>query len=272
MLEKGLEEPVADTIGEYTKYKGAEDVIELIKKDEKLFASEDIKAGVADMELLFAYLTAFGAKDRISFDLSLARGLDYYTGIIYEVVTEGSRAAAGAAKGSEAAIGVGSVAAGGRYDELVGMFSGKPIPCVGISFGVDRIISIVKAQKKVAVRGKDVDVFVMAFGGKGFTGMLPERMQIARQLWDAGIKAEFSYKVKPKLPQQFKAAEQSGVPLAVILGEDEHAQGKVKVKKMGAGPDDPEKEGVLVEITDLVAQIQKRLNGDVEGSLAALKV
>ena len=106
MLEKGLEEGVADTIGGYVKHKGAKDVIDLLKADPKLSESEDIKKGITDMELLFTYLEAFGAMDRISFDLSLARGLDYYTGLIYEVVTEGS---APSGKGSgEAAIGVGS--------------------------------------------------------------------------------------------------------------------------------------------------------------------
>jgi histidyl-tRNA synthetase len=139
------------------------------------------------------------------------------------------------------------------------MFSGKSIPCVGISFGIDRIISIVKQKQTLAARAKDVDVFVMAFGGKGFTGMLPERMQIARQLWDAGIKTEFSYKVKPKLQAQFKAAETGGVPLAVILGEDELKEGKVKLKVMGLSEDDPEKNGVLVAKEDLVAEVRKRL-------------
>lgn len=277
MLEKGLEESVADAIGGYVMNKGAKDIVELLKKDEKLFASEDIKAGVADMELLFEYLDAFNASGRISFDLSLARGLDYYTGIIYEVVTEGSAPpedAKKAAKGSEAAVGVGSVAAGGRYDTLVGMFSGKPIPCVGISFGIDRIISIIKSQHASSSlpRAKDTDVFVMAFGGKGFTGMLPERMRIARQLWDAGIKAEFSYKVKPKLPQQFKAAEQGDVPLAVILGEDELERGVVKVKRMGIrDATDEEKEGVEVKVEELVAELKKRL-GDIEGKMEGLKI
>ncbi|KAF2274965.1 histidyl-tRNA synthetase [Westerdykella ornata] len=272
MLEKGLQENVADTIGGYVKFKGGNDVIDLIKGDEKLFASEDIKAGVQDMELLFTYLKAFDAMDRISFDLSLARGLDYYTGVIYEVVTEGSAPPKNAAKGSEAAVGVGSVAAGGRYDQLVGMFSGKPIPCVGISFGVDRIISVVQAQKKVTAKAKDIDVFVMAMGGKGFDGMLIERMQIARQLWDAGIRTEYSYKVKPKFQAQFKAAEVANIPLAVILGEDELKDGKVKIKKLGVrDPKDPEKDGVLVPKEDLIPEVQKRLK-DLANGVADLKI
>ena len=74
----------------------------------------------------------------------------------------------------------------------------------------------------------------MAFGGSGFTGLLEERMQIATKLWDAGIRAEFQAKVKPKLPQQFKAAEDT--PLGVILGEDELKNANPR-KRLGE-PDD----------------------------------
>ncbi|KAF2020269.1 histidyl-tRNA synthetase [Aaosphaeria arxii CBS 175.79] len=274
MIEKTLDAAVADKIWEFVQHKGKSDIIDLLRKDENMSKNEDIIQGTKDMETLFSYLEVFGVMDRISFDLSLARGLDYYTGVIYEIVTEGS-APSGKGKG-EAAIGVGSVAAGGRYDELVGMFSGKPIPCVGISFGVDRIISIVKARGQTTQRAKDVDAFVMAFGGKGFNGMLLERMQIARQLWDAGVKTEFSYKVKPKLQQQFKTAETSGVPLAVILGEDEWKEGKVKLKEMGLPEDHPDKNGVLVDIKDLVAEVRKRIkveaDEDIVEGTAALKV
>ena len=105
----------------------------------------------------------------------------------------------------------------------------------------------------------------MAFGGKGFTGLLKERMEVAKQLWDAGIKTEFSWKVKPKLPQQFKAAEAGGVPFAVILGEDELAEGKVKLKQMGLSEDNPEKEGVIVSREGLVAEVKKRLTKLADG-------
>lgn len=257
MEGKGLAADIADKIGSWVQRKGGDDIIAFLKSDEALSASDDVRKGVQDMEQLFAYLDAFGARKHISFDLSLARGLDYYTGVIYEVVTEGS---APRTQGQQQEIGVGSVAAGGRYDELVGMFSGKPIPCVGISFGIDRIISIMKARGQSTQRAKDVDAFVMAFGGKGFTGMLTERMQVAQELWAAGIKTEFSYKIKPKLPQQFKQAEVAGVPLAVILGEDELKDGKVKIKVLGIKDENnPEKDGVLVERANMVAEIRKRL-------------
>lgn len=258
METKGLEADIADKIGSWVQRKGGDDIIAFLKTDETLSQSEDVMKGVKDMELLFAYLDAFGARTRVSLDLTLARGLDYYTGVIYEVVTEGS---APQTKGKQQEVGVGSVAAGGRYDELVGMFSGKPIPCVGISFGIDRIISIMKARGQSTQRAKDVDAFVMAFGGKGFTGMLTERMQVVQELWAAGIKSEFSYKLKPKLPQQFKQAELAGVPLAVILGEEELKEGKVKIKVLGIKDEnDPEKDGVLVERSNMVEEVRRRLS------------
>ncbi|KAF9699090.1 hypothetical protein EKO04_002802 [Ascochyta lentis] len=259
METKGLSPDIADKIGEWVQRKGGDDIIEFLKSDPVLSQNEDVKKGIQDMELLFAYLNAFDARSHVSFDLSLARGLDYYTGLIYEVVTDGS---APQGKGKQQEIGVGSVAAGGRYDGLVGMFSGKPIPCVGISFGIDRIISIIKARGQSTQRAKDVDVFVMAFGGKGFTGMLTERMQVAQELWASDVKTEFSYKLKPKLPQQFKQAESAGVPLAVILGEEELKAGQVKIKVMGiTDENNPEKDGVLVNRANMVAEIRKRLPG-----------
>jgi histidyl-tRNA synthetase len=147
--------------------------------------------------------------------MSLARGVDYYTGVIYEVVTEGSapaiqsdapeaekaKKASKKSKNSDdddrsndPTLGVGSVAAGGRYDNLVGMFQPKAqIPCVGVSFGVDRIFSITKArlereQSTEGLRSSEVDAYVMAFGGKGFTGMLKERMEVCQTLWNANVK------------------------------------------------------------------------------------
>ncbi|KAJ4297093.1 Cytoplasmic and mitochondrial histidine tRNA synthetase [Collariella sp. IMI 366227] len=100
----------------------------------------------------------------------------------------------------------------------------------------------------------------MAFGGgKDFTGLLKERSQICARLWDAGIKAEFLYKVKPKLQNQFKAAEAGGVPFALILGEDELAQGKAKLKEMGLPEDHPLKEGELISLDNLVQEVNARL-------------
>ncbi len=123
----------------------------------------------------------------------------------------------------------------------------------------------IEANADTPIDSTEVDVFVMAFGGKGFTGLLKERMQVAKTLWDAGIKAEFAYKQKPKLPAQFKSAEQNGIPFAVILGEDEQAQGKVKIKEMGLPEGHPEKDGMLVSLSDLVAEVRERLRRKVDG-------
>jgi len=281
--EKGLDGDIADKIGTYVVLKGSRELLEKLQADATLTANDSAKQGLADMELLFGYLTTFQVLDRISFDMSLARGLDYYTGVIYEVITEGSapKTAEGQKvqsrskkeskdadedRSNDPSVGVGSIAAGGRYDELVGMFSGKQnLPCVGISFGVERIFSITKARMEAegsskAVRTNEVDVFVMAFGGKGFDGLLPQRMEVAKRLWDEGIKAEFSWKVKPKLPQQFKAAEVNGVPFAIILGDEELAAGKCKIKEMGLPDGHPEKEGVLIEMSRLVEEVRERLD------------
>ncbi|KAH9815665.1 histidyl-tRNA synthetase [Teratosphaeria destructans] len=306
--EKGLNEEVADRIGEYVILKGGRDVLEKLRADEKLYANESAKAGLDDIDLLFGYLETFDVLDKISFDMSLARGLDYYTGVIYEVVTEGSapQTSEGQAlqregkkeskpkkgpsnidgeedRSNDPSVGVGSVAAGGRYDNLVGMFSEKAnLPCVGISFGVERIFSITKQRMEAdasasQIRTTEVDVFVMAFGGKGFDGLLKQRMEIAKRLWDAGIKAEFSWKVKPKLPQQFKAAEVNGVPFAVILGDEELAAGKCKVKEMGLPEGHPEKDGVLVDLATLEVEVKKRIEGakskaSLEGAVGAMSM
>lgn len=272
--EKGLEEAVADRIGEYVKHSGdIPTIVALLKADEALFANADIKQGVEDMELLTSFLDAFGVPGKkVSFDLSLCRGLDYYTGLIFEVIAQPSAAADAAPaaaggkpakkKGGAEEIQVGSIAAGGRYDNLVGMYGKTQIPCVGISFGVDRIFTIMKAKREKEEgrsRVRETDVYVMAFGGGSFNGLLKERMQIARRLWDAGIKAEFAAKTKPRLPQQFKAAED--VPLGVILGEDELANGQVRLKVLGSGgaEADDKNRGELVSEDDLVAEIKKLL-------------
>jgi histidyl-tRNA synthetase len=280
--DKGLDGEIADKIWSYAQLKGGKEIVTKLQEMPELQANESAKQGLEDMALLCEYLEIFDVLPALSIDMSLARGLDYYTGIIYEVVTEGSAPSASSKdvakkekkqkksadpdedRSNDPTIGVGSVAAGGRYDELVGMFSGKPIPCVGISFGVDRIFSITNTrlgEKKM--RQTEVDVFVMAFGGgKDFTGLLPERMKVAKTLWDAGIKAEYMWKAKPKLQNQFKAAEKLEVPWAVIIGEDELKAGKVKLKRMDLPEGDEGKKEVEIDMANLVEELRSRLQGN----------
>ena len=132
--------------------------------------------------------------------------------------------------------------------------------------GIDRIFTIMKQrlekeqqEGKATIRPNEIEVFVMAFGGKTFNGLLLERMSVADQLWKAGIKAEYAATVKPRLPTQFKQAENGGVPLAVILGEDEVAAGQVKLKVLGLPDGHPEKDGRLISRDDLVSEVKKAL-------------
>lgn len=290
--EKGLDGNVADEIEKFVtlKEQGGRSLLKRLQEDEKLMANERAKAGVDEMGQLMELLEEVGVLDNLSFDLSLARGLDYYTGVIYEVVTEGS-APATVVNGDEAAaqktakkpkkatedddrsddptVGVGSVAAGGRYDNLVERFLPKAImPCVGISFGVDRIFSITKARMEKegrlgSVRASRTEVVVMAFGGKGFDGMAKQRMKITNQLREAGICAEYVLKEKPKLPAQFKEGDRIGAPIAVIFGEDEIQKGEVKVKEMGLPDGHPEKDGVPVKIEGMAKHIKEKLGIDM---------
>lgn len=217
LLEKGLSEEVGDRVGCYVQHSGGmSEMLAVLESDSDFSASKSLMEGVADMKLLASYLEAMDVVDKVSFDLSLAKGLDYYTGLIYEVVTDNTNPPSQ----------VGSIAAGGRYDDLVGMYGRRPLPCVGISFGVDRIFTLLDARrnkKNGTDLGGQAEVYIMAFGGKEFDGLLLERMRVARQLWSAGIRAEFAAKVKPKPLQQFNASE--GVPVAVMLGQDELEQG-----------------------------------------------
>ncbi|BFZ55933.1 Cytoplasmic and mitochondrial histidine tRNA synthetase [Savitreella phatthalungensis] len=252
--EKGLAGDVADRIGEYVVLSGDASLLDTLDKDERLTSNARAKEGLAEMRLLFDYLDALDVTSRIRFDLSLARGLDYYTGVIYEAVTEASAPKAKGSDNPDDAIGVGSIAAGGRYDNLVGMFTGKKtgVPCVGVSIGVERVFSILRSRLAEA-RASETQVFIMALGK---SGLMRERMQLASELWKAGLRAEFLYKKKPNLRQQFEAAEKAGVPVAVILGEQELEAGTCKIKRLGTGESN---EGDTVNRSDVVAKLKEAL-------------
>lgn len=242
--EKGIAEDVADRIGEYVQRRGTvSEILEVLTSDKALEDNERLQAGIQDMKLLLTYLEAMDVVDKVSFDLSLARGLDYYSGLIYEVIPNESTQ-------------VGSIAAGGRYDNLVGMYGKQQIPCIGISFGVDRIFTILdKRQKKSAASNlqRNPDVYIIAVGGKDWDGLLPQRMAVARQLWDAGIQAEYLAKVKPKLQSQFNASKE--VPIVVMLGQEELEAGQVRLKQIKEGQDS-EGRGLLVAKEDLVEAVK----------------
>jgi histidyl-tRNA synthetase len=272
VVEKHLDPKVADKIGEYVKLRGGRELLDRLRADTALANNPRAKQGIADMELLFNYLKIFKVLDKISFDLSLARGLDYYTGVIYEAVLvqppEDFKPKPDANKDDEESVGIGSIAAGGRYDELVGMFAGaasgkkasaaQQIPCVGISLGVERIFSILMRRADAErFRANATEVLVISV----VDGLLEERMQVCTELWENNIKAEFVYKKKPKTAAQFNICNKDRIPLAVIIGGDELAQGMVRIKDMRIHKEDRgEKDyGMLVKRSDMVAEVKRLL-------------
>lgn len=241
--EKGVEPEVADRIQQFVCKVGSPRALHAELVREKLFGDNaDAKAAMDDLALLFDYLDAMGVLDYMSFDLSLARGLDYYTGLIYEFVLTSPE------------HNVGSIAAGGRYDNLVGMFSatGQQIPCVGVSMGIERIFGILQAhaEKTKAMATPASQVLVAS------TGAAPElllaRLQLCQELWRANVAAEVMQSERPKFTKQLHYALEAGIPYMVVVGEDELAQGQVKIKDMVS------KEEVSVARTDMVAELLRR--------------
>jgi len=241
MIEaKGLAPEVADKIWSFVSLNGAPREMMAKMNDEKLENNSMAKKAVEDLGVLFDYLECYGVLDKITFDLSLARGLDYYTGVIYEaVLTDGHQ--------------VGSIAAGGRYDDLVGMFSGERVPAVGFSVGVERIFAIMEEKinkSKEGMRTTQTDVLVASID----EGMLKERMKICKDLWDAGIKAELIPKANPRLPAQLKYADDNKIPFAIIFGGKEVENGVVQLKELATKQQD------TVKRSELVAIIKQKLS------------
>lgn len=247
--EKGLDEATADRIGEYVRLSGSLDLVDQLLADEKLKNVKSAVEGLEGIKLLLKYCNLFKVGHQVLFDLSLARGLDYYTGVIYEAVMKGDPS--NKKKDQET---VGSVAGGGRYDNLVGMFDpkGKQVPCVGVSIGVERIFAILEAKnaaEKLKLRTNDVQVFVAS----AHKGLQDKRLEFLTQLWDGDVKAEHSYKANPKLLAQLQHCEENQIPLAVILGDGELEKGVVKLRDVSTRKEDE------VKIEDLVASIKAKL-------------
>ncbi|KAI0214715.1 Histidine--tRNA ligase, cytoplasmic [Lamellibrachia satsuma] len=226
--EKGLPPEVADMIGNYVQMSGGPELIEALLKDEKLGANKRAAEGLEEMKLLLQYCDLYGILDKVSFDMSLARGLDYYTGVIYEAILKSHTNEP--TSGGEP-TGVGSVAGGGRYDNLVGMFDskGRNVPCVGVSIGVERLFSILEARAQAA-KGKTRTTETEVFVASAQKNMVEERMKICKVLWDANIKTEQPYKKNQKLLNQLQYCEETGIPLVIVVGETEIQNNVVKIR------------------------------------------
>ncbi|XP_046395364.1 histidine--tRNA ligase, cytoplasmic isoform X2 [Ischnura elegans] len=259
--EKKLDVEAVDQLGEYVRMNGGEELVETLLADPKIGGTAAAKEGLQAVKLFLKYCNLFGVSNKISFDLSLARGLDYYTGIIYEAVLLGQTVEVKATDNKDAAtqeVGVGSVAGGGRYDNLVGMFDakGRAVPCVGISIGVERIFSIMEANL-AREKAKSGEVFrtteVEAFVASAQKNMLTHRMGLCRDLWDGGIKVEMSYKQNPKLLAQLQYCEERGIPFALVIGESEVEKGIVKLREVTSRKEED------IPRENVVEEIRKRL-------------
>lgn len=237
--DKDLDPAKADLIGTYVQRSGGTDLIDQLESDSRLQTSKSAMDGLAAMRLMLNYCELYGTSDYVSFDMSLARGLDYYTGIIYEAVLLGGG-------GGEEGEGVGSVAGGGRYDNLVGMFDAKhkQVPCVGVSIGVERIFAVMEAAyAKKKIRTTQIECYVAT----AQKNLASARMSLCRDLWEAGFKAEHSYKNNPKLLQQLQHCEDQQIPIALVLGESEIERNVVKMRVVSTREEEEVTRDQLVE-------------------------
>jgi histidyl-tRNA synthetase len=191
------------------------------------------KAGVQELRDIAAFAKSAGFDEsRILVDRSVVRGLEYYTGPVYEVeLTFEIKDEKGRP------VRFGSVGGGGRYDGLVSRFMGQPVPATGFSIGVSRLQAALTALGKLGAKRESGPVLVTVFGAEN----VQASQKLTADLRTAGIRAEL-YLGNPKhgIGQQLKYADRRGSPCAVIQGPDENAKGEVQIRDLiaGAAPSD----------------------------------
>ena len=179
--------------------------------------SETGLLGLDELAELFGFIEAAGVGQKVEMDLSLARGLNYYTGAIFEV------------KALDYAIG--SICGGGRYDNLTGIFGLPGMSGVGISFGADRIYDVLKGLDKFP---KDIAGSATVLFANMDADALSYIIPVVKSLREAGVACEI-YPDKSKLKKQFDYADRKGIPFVSINGGDEAASGIVNLKNLSSG-------------------------------------
>ncbi len=182
-------------------------------------ATPEQLAGIARTREVLTLVAAAGLGEHVVYDPAIARGLDYYTGVIYETRLTHPKVAT-----------MGAVMSGGRYDELIGMFSKQSVPAVGISLGLSRLLAALQELGLIDATGGQADVFVTVFS----PDTAGTSLAVAQELRAAGVSVEVSMKVG-KLGKQFAQADRRGCKIAVVIGPDEAAQGLVKTKVLATG-------------------------------------
>ena len=216
LLARGIDEKGIATIEPVLVLSGTTEE-KLAAMKEILASSEAGLKGVAELEELFGYISVAGIKQEVEIDLSLARGLNYYTGAIFEV------------KAKDFAIG--SICGGGRYDDLTGIFGLPGMSGVGISFGADRIYDVLQGLDKFpkeAIVGTKVLFSNMGDAEVAYT------LPIIASLRAQGINCEI-YPDKTKLKKQFDYAAKKNIPYFAIVGEQEIADNVVNIKNQITG-------------------------------------
>ena len=188
--------------------------------------------GCKALEELYKYAKAFGFAQYIRVDLSLARGLDYYTGPVFEVI----------AKGYE---NYGSIAGGGRYDEIIELFGGPPTCATGVSFGVDRVTLILEEKSAFADLTLGAKVYVAPVNAK----VIDEAIKIAQKLRAENIPTIVDMMGR-RLGKQFEFADKKAIPKVVVVGERELAEDAVTVRDMNSG------EQTKVKLDELTSYLQ----------------
>jgi histidyl-tRNA synthetase len=214
MAQAGIQQEQADKIFQFAQIKGShEDVLSQLSA--LLKSNELASQGIDRLSTVSSALQAAGVPPfRFEIDVSIARGLDYYTGIIFETtLLELPR--------------IGSVCSGGRYDNLAGLFTKQQLPGIGASLGLDRLLAALEKLGRLEESPRAADVFIPLFD--------PERMNdyfaLAALVRSNGISAEV-YPEPKKLGQQLKYADQRGFLVALIAGARELDQGLVQIKDL----------------------------------------
>jgi histidyl-tRNA synthetase len=175
--------------------------------------------GIGELEEILSLLDAMGvARDRVRVDFAMVRGLEYYTGPIYETVVERPR--------------IGSLTGGGRYDRLICLFTGRDLPATGTSLGIERIIDVMEERNMLpaGVRRTVTQALVTVFDA----ALLPASLGLAGRLRQAGVNTEVFLERRP-LSDQIRYADRTGIPVAIFLGPEEDRAGQVTLRHLRTG-------------------------------------
>ncbi len=210
---------------------------EVLPRAEELFTSDEAKAEIAKLYELVDLLGSYGVSDWIRIDLGIARGFDYYTSVVFEAIAPND-------------LGIGSIGGGGRYDNLIEVFGGKPTPATGFAIGVERLIPILEWKGLIPEPKLRPDVYVIPIGKD--LELKKAAIEITSSLRRAGVKVDYELTGR-KLRKALDYAGRLGVPYVVLIGKRDLENGNVTVRDMESGEQRTvEKEKVVGEVLGLL--------------------